>query len=161
MFAHLLVPLDGSRLAEAALPHALALAARFDSTLTLARVVGPTFAELTEQVTAVDRLAAREAALYLGDIQYSLREHGFQANYRVLCGRQPAAEIARCAAQLDVDAVVMSTHGRSGISRWVLGSVAEQVLQAVRQPVFLIRVNESHADYDLLAALPSLAAAGA
>jgi nucleotide-binding universal stress UspA family protein len=149
MFTHLLVPLDGSRLAEAALPSALALASKFNSTITLLRVVRPpeittstTGSAMTEVLTMLRAHSQEEAEEYLRILQDSLRREGHKVHRHVVFGDGVAQIILEVAEERGVDAIVMSTHGRSGLTRWVFGSVADKVLRQAQIPVLLIRAEE-------------------
>ena len=139
MFARVLVPLDGSSAAEAILPRVAELARGYRTDVILLRVVlAHTFpgVDPTEaQVHAVD-----EAQDYLAAVERSLRSRGIRAESAVRYGR-PAEEILDHARVHGVDLIAMATHGRSGIQRWVLGSVAEAVLRAAPVPVLLLRLG--------------------
>ncbi len=136
-----LVPLDGSRLAEAAIETALGLTrGEATSTLVLLRaaeahtfpVVDPT----DEQVEAV-----HEAEAYLSDVVERLRRRGItQVETGVWYG--PAAPAIIQAARLKkADLIVMSTHGRSGLGRLIMGSVTESVLRGTNIPVCVVRAS--------------------
>jgi nucleotide-binding universal stress UspA family protein len=149
MFTHLLVPLDGSRLAETALPATLALAAKFDSTITLLRVVRPpdiststSGTAMTEVLTMLRTYSHEEAESYLHSHQRALRQQGYKVHRHVVFGDAVADIILEVTEERDIDAIVMSTHGRSGLSRWVFGSVADKVLRQAKVPVLLIRAQE-------------------
>ncbi len=146
MFAHLLVPLDGSQLAEAALPSVRALAAKFGSTVTLLRVVRPpdvttstVGSAMTEVLSTLSQYNLQEAEAYLREQQRSLRHDVQFVQRRVTMGNSIAQIILDTAASEEVDAIVMSTHGRGGLSRWVFGSVADKVLRQAHVPILLIR----------------------
>jgi nucleotide-binding universal stress UspA family protein len=133
----ILVPLDGSALAESAIAKAMELAGP-ESTLMLLRAaeahtlpgVDPTEAQ-TEVV--------REAEDYLAAVATRLREQGDRVETSVWYG--PAASAIVEAARLrKADLIVMSTHGRSGMGRLILGSVAESVLRGTSTPILLLRV---------------------
>ncbi len=150
MFQHLLVPLDGSHLAEVAIPAALEIARRFDSQITLVRVVRPPQITLattegavfTELLNDLRQQEIQEATTYLKSMQGSLRQQGYVVHTHLIEGEPIADLILEVAEGLDVDGIVMSTHGRSGLSRWVFGSVAEKVLRGAAVPVVLIRAKE-------------------
>ncbi|GAB4263245.1 MAG: universal stress protein [Candidatus Promineifilaceae bacterium] len=150
MFQHLLVPLDGSHLAEVAIPAALEIARRFDSQITLVRVVRPPQivlattegAVFTELLSDLRQQEVQEATTYLKSLQGSLRQQGYVVHTHLIEGEPIADLILEVAEGLDVDGIVMSTHGRSGLSRWVFGSVAEKVLRGAAVPVVLIRAKE-------------------
>ncbi len=142
MFKHLLVPLDGSELAEAALPMALAVAERFDGKITLLRVVNPPYYASAGHDYAGFNVAVRqEGAAYLETQQKKLEESGFNVQVRLMEGDFIADTILDVADMLEVDAIAMSTHGRSGVRRWVFGSVADKVLQRARIPILLVRAG--------------------
>jgi len=152
MFTHLLVPLDGSQFAEAALPYAQTLAGQFDAEITLLRVVQPPRVgsgsltpETADFVVQLRDELHGEAETYLKAQRDALRQQGYKAHYRLVEGEQVAEEIIRVAAEEASDTVVMSTHGRSGLQRWVFGSVADKVLRQARFPILLIRAQEQAA----------------
>ncbi len=154
MFKHLLVPLDGSKLAETALPAARELANRFDSTITLVQIVrGPhVSASLGGDAYADVLLNLRKQTLedansYLKPLQTELMQDGFRAHFHVVEGEAIAESIVEAGQELGIDTVVMSTHGRGGLSRWVFGSVADKVLRLANVPVLLIRATESEAEW--------------
>ena len=149
MFKHILVPLDGSQLAEAAMPATLELASRFDSKISLLRVTrtpyvasgldGSAYAEL---IVTLRQQEFEEADAYLRVVQQNLRQQNYMTEIFVREG-EPVAEIVLDIAQeVGADTIVMSTHGRGGMSRWVFGSVADRVLRQANVPVVLIRAKE-------------------
>lgn len=148
MFKRILVPLDGSRFAEMALPYARALSEKFEAKLTLACVVETPIIFGDEFIaTANLQAAARETALaethaYLLSKQSSLRQMGYDVDFKLVEGRLVAEQIIDLAETVAADVIVMSTHGRSGVGRWLLGSVADKVLRQANVPVLLIRVQE-------------------
>lgn len=148
MFRHLLVPLDGSQLAEAALAPASALAARFDSEITLLQVVpaphastGTRGTPLAELLSDLRSQAYQEVQRYLKARQAILRRQGHIVHRHVTGGDSIAEIILEVASGQGIDGIVMSTHGRGGLSRWVYGSVADKVLRHARVPVLLIQAQ--------------------
>jgi nucleotide-binding universal stress UspA family protein len=137
----ILVPLDGSELSEAVLPVVERLAGPFDLAIELVRAIEPIppFAavELTGSVTEdVGRLEREEARAYLAKVAAPLEAKGCRVKSAVVLG--PAVDaILRTAQEGRAGLVAMSTHGRSGIGRLLLGSVAERVLRAAPTPVLL------------------------
>lgn len=125
MVETLIVPLDASELAEAALPYARALRERFAARLLLVRVV---------DIDAPAEVAA-QARDYLERVASQV---GQPADFTVRYG-DPAAEIIDVAAESPDATIVMTTHGRSGIGRWLFGSVADRVVRNAGVPVLLIR----------------------
>lgn len=154
MFSHILVPLDGSHLAEAALPPALELASKFNSQLSLVWVIQPPHLIMTaangsvyaELLTEMRNQSEQDAQNYLRAHQGSLRQQGFTVHTQVTEGENVADALLEVAAALGVDTIVMSTHGRGGLSRWVFGSVADKVLRYANVPVLLIRAKEETAE---------------
>jgi nucleotide-binding universal stress UspA family protein len=146
-----LVPLDGSELAESVIPHLEALANQWGPRLVdvvLLRVSEPivvpsdypptaglTWKEHEEREIARSKTSCEE---YLAGIQKRLEGMGLRTRSVALQGK-PADEITEYCSSNPVNLVVMSTHGRSGISRWAYGSVADRVLAGICSPIFLIR----------------------
>lgn len=152
MFKHILVPLDGSPLAEVALPAALKLASESGSKITLVRVVRPPYvvtnvggSSYAELIMSLREKAIEEATAYLKAHQGSLRQQGYVVHTHVCEGESPAELILEVAEAQDVDLIVMCTHGRGGISRWVYGSVADKVLRYAHAPVLLVRAEQQQA----------------
>jgi len=136
-FERILVPLDGSDCAENVLPKAEKLATDLRATLVLLRVANAHVfpgADPTEAEVKV----VREAEEYLGKLGEILKVKGFKVETHVRYGHD-AEEILDHAAQKDIDLVAMTTHGRSGVKRFLLGSVAEKVLRHSPKPIFLVR----------------------
>jgi nucleotide-binding universal stress UspA family protein len=146
VYRRIVVPLDGSELAEQALPQAEALAQLTRAPLHLVRVIddpaglGP-FSDVAfhTDVAALQRLAEEEhvaARDYLERVEQELRDrqHTVTVEYR----RGPVPDELLAAAQ-PTDLLVMATHGRGGVARWFLGSVAEAVVRRATVPVLLIR----------------------
>lgn len=144
----ILVPLDGSEIAEEALALAADLAERVDATVTLVRVVEPiwasTYGAFTEasilasqQIQDVEDQLQAEARAYLDAMAKALRERGLRVGWEVRAGR-PADEIMRAAETTSADLIVLSTHGRGGLKRFALGSVTNEVLHRGVTPVFAV-----------------------
>jgi nucleotide-binding universal stress UspA family protein len=128
MFSHLLVALDGTDEAAVALAPALALARSTAARLTLLRAVP------LDQ----DAAASNEAHAYLDRVAADLGSGDVAGAVAVRRG-QPAEAILAAGRDLRADLIVMATHGRSGVGRAILGSVAETVLAGTRVPVLLVR----------------------
>jgi nucleotide-binding universal stress UspA family protein len=143
----LLVPLDGSTLAEAALETALKLPLEAGAEFLLVQAIelpelwGEEFVS-AETVASLPSVEEQEALAqtYLDGIAQSLRRQGYSARIHIETGH-PATVIAAAAVSQSVDMIVMSTHGRSGLSRWVFGSIAEKVVRTVECPVLLVRAG--------------------
>lgn len=143
MFKKILVPLDGSSYSERVLAHLPAFVTPGGTQLLLLRVLEPFlpyttqgYAEATEQIAAGG--LRTEAEQYLSRVRGELRAMGIEAQTRLLEGDVTSAIHAVAEAE-EADLIAMTTHGRSGVSRWALGSVADHVVRVVRQPVLLVR----------------------
>ena len=130
MYKRIMVPLDGSDLAQTALPHALELCRALSATLVLLYVRDT-------------RQGSPEASRRFLD--FTRRQHANDGvTIETLVREGPVAEtIVRAAEQEQIDVIAMATHGRSGLQRAVYGSVAEQVLRSSTRPVLLVRVPGS------------------
>jgi nucleotide-binding universal stress UspA family protein len=144
MYKRILVPLDGSELAKKALDHAEKLAETFDSEIILFQVVPfmPIYGA-PELMTPfiVDEKQKEAAERYLTNLSEELKKRGFKVTAKVKTGQQVAAEIIDFAKESGVDLIVMCTHGYSGITLWVLGSVAHKVLTRAETLILLIHLK--------------------
>lgn len=143
MYKWVLVPLDGSPHSEGVIPYARQVARRLALPLTLLHVVDPGViqAPAPQHRAALAQLTQRAADLAearLKPLAGALNDAGLQARPRVLYGN-PAETILSCAKEEDGCLLAMATHGRSGLGRWLLGSVADRVLHCVEGPLLLIR----------------------
>lgn len=142
MYKKILVPLDGSEMAKTALGQAENLAKTFDAEIVLFQVVPfmPIYGS-PELVTPliVDEKQKEAVEKYLASLTGELKKRGLRVSATVRTGQQVAGEIIDFAKEAAVDLIVMCTHGRSGISRWVLGSVALKLLTRAEAPILLIR----------------------
>ncbi len=138
-FQAILVPLDGSVLAEAVLPYASQLAGAVNAEIELVRVVGVgDAAGMLWMMPEVIEQLVRESDDYLNAVAKRLREEGRRVTVKTLIGF-PATEILAYEQATKPDLVVMATHGRGGLNRLVFGSIAERVLQAGTVPVLMVR----------------------
>jgi nucleotide-binding universal stress UspA family protein len=142
MYKKILVPLDGSELAKTALNQAEKLAKTFDAEIILFQVVPfmPIYGS-PELVTPliIDEKQKEAVEKYLANLAEELKKRGLRVTTTVKTGQQVAGEIIDFAKEVGADLIVMCTHGRSGISRWVLGSVALKLLTRAETPILLIR----------------------
>ncbi len=143
MYQRILLTLDRSPLAEKALPHAVALAQACHAALELVSVVPLSDVQASaEYVVYVDRdQEAAQCEEYLRRVQGRLQGEGLQVDATVRRG-DVTEEILRHADERRADLIVMSTHGRSGLGRWVYGSIADRVLRHASVPVLLVRASE-------------------
>jgi len=149
MYKKILVPLDGSKLAECALPHAEELAKCCDTEKVILvsvteRVQGyRAFEDPSQplgQQLAPEAFGKKEkqAQRYLGRIAKAMEAKGIKVDTEVLLG-DPAEEIVIYAKHPGCDLIVMSSHGRSGPSRWAHGSVTDMVFRGSPVPVLMVR----------------------
>jgi nucleotide-binding universal stress UspA family protein len=142
MYERILVPLDGSALAELAIRHAQEIARGTRSEIILLQAVNLPMPVVPEAVLAPDEKwlaeAKKEAARYLDGIAGPLREAGMRVR-TLLDERPPADAILHVTTRENVDLIVMSTHGRGGLSRLLMGSVAESVFRATPRTVMLVK----------------------
>ena len=139
MLSRILVPLDGSPLAEAVIPRVAELAALREAEVVLLRVALAHTLPGADPVETQVRAVA-EAESYLGKLESGLVAQGLTVKSAVRYGHA-AEEILDHARVGGVTLIAMSTHGRSGIRRWVLGSVAETVVRHSPVPVLLVRAT--------------------
>ncbi|MCL4868664.1 MAG: universal stress protein [Anaerolineae bacterium] len=151
MFQKLLVPLDGSELAEKAIAAATELAQRFSSQIMLLRVVEAPILRsqrynisFAEMLNTLRQSELKEAERYLQQVQSSLHGQGIKAQMVIAEGEPVAEQILQQVEKLGADTIVMCTRGQSGLRRWVYGSVADRVLRYAEVPVVLVRGRETH-----------------
>jgi nucleotide-binding universal stress UspA family protein len=134
----ILVPLDGSPLSERALPEAVALAERSGARLLLLRVAVADFVTRTDPRSGEPYLVDL-AADYLRDVAGRVAAQSAAVAIETVEARgEPGPEIGRVAREREADLIVMATHGRSGLGRWLYGSVADHVLRHAPAPVLLV-----------------------
>jgi len=145
-YKHILVPLDGSELAETALNDAFSLAEMSHADITLLHVI-PTIEQVLGTETGhpiyIDQqwVSKKAHAIdYLNDVRKRLNRQEIEVHPAVEMGSAPEIIISY-AHNHPVDLIVMATHGWSGLKRWVYGSVADKVLRGADLPVLLIRVH--------------------
>jgi nucleotide-binding universal stress UspA family protein len=141
MFKKILVPLDGSKLAEKILPQVKELVKFSGAEVHLLKVVMSYEIDPKKDKEELEKLAG-EAQEYLDQVAARLKKKGIQASAIVAYGKD-AVQICDYASGKKCNLIAMSTHGRSGLSRWALGSVADKVLQCSSVPVMLFRATES------------------
>jgi nucleotide-binding universal stress UspA family protein len=147
----ILVPLDGSVIAEAALKPAVDLARTSGAKLVLLRAAEAHTGPLTDPIEAQVHVM-REAEEYLAAAQARVKGAGVAAVELSAWYGPPAEAIVEAARHRHADLIVMSSHGRSGVARLVLGSVAESVLRATAVPILLIRPAGAPLDTPFVAA---------
>jgi nucleotide-binding universal stress UspA family protein len=150
MYNKIMVPLDGSELAECVMPHVEAITTGCKITnVVFVRVVAPI--QLPARLPAQGELGFQEkdrremeeqrkkaAEAYLEKIAQKTALEGAVLSCEVLEGKV-AETLSHWAEQNGVDLIIIASHGRSGVSRWVMGSVADRLLRSVCVPVMMIR----------------------
>ena len=145
MYRKILAPLDGSKLAECVLPHVAALAqASQVQEVVFVQVFEPFRPPPSDYVVSEQEIARinsgnRAAAEnYLQELVKRVHLEGIQKRWEVVSGRVAEA-LADYANKNNVDLIIIATHGRSGISRWVWGSVADRILRSSCVPILMVR----------------------
>jgi len=146
----ILLPLDGSKIGEAAVPYVEDLLSKLSlkvkTEVTLLRVIasqthyvmaGETGARVPYTEKEMEQIK-KEAANYLNKTGKGLRSKNVVVKIRVAVGN-PAEEIIKAADEINADLIAMSTHGRSGIRRWAFGSVTDRVLRGGNKPILMVR----------------------
>jgi nucleotide-binding universal stress UspA family protein len=158
MFKRLLVPLDGSRFASRALRYAAEVAQRFSAEVILIQVINPATSVIdagapvgvspvgseiaVQAALEADKRNVARAKRYLSGKVRAIRTRHIQSSYRVLMG-DTAHSIIEFSEKENIDLVVMTTHGRSGLKRAVMGSIADVVIRESGKPVLVIRPQTS------------------
>lgn len=149
MLKKILVPLDGSKVAEAVLPYVeelvSGLARGIKGEVTLFHVLSPTYYVVAGEAGApvpyteaeIEQIKKKTVG-YLDKAGEGLRSKGAIVECKVGVGRA-AEEINKAAEEISADLVAMSTHGRSGLSRWAFGSVTDRVLRGGNRPILMVR----------------------
>lgn len=146
MYEKLLVPLDGSELAECVFPHVKAfIEGCHVSHVVFVRVVKPAItsghgayvisAEILDEMESARKSAAKD---YLEQVVNGFPHEGTSLHSEVLFGRV-SESLKDYAEKADIDLILIATHGRSGVTRWVRGSVADKVLRSSDIPVLMVR----------------------
>lgn len=141
MYKKILVPLDGSKLAEQILPHVKAIAKATGGRAILVRAV-PVHAEFLLEAPSESKkwvkAAEDRAAKYLEGVAKGLEKAGLKTTVDVLPG-EPGAQILSAAERENVDLIAMMSHGQTGLSAFDRGSVAEKVIKHSTRPVLMVR----------------------
>ncbi len=147
MFKKILVPLDQSVMAEAALPLARGLAEQFGCEVVLFHAIVPVSMqyyspEAMPYLAEAEHAKRVESNTYLQRVVSSLLDRGVKAHVVLTEEKSAANSILDFVERNAVDLIVMSTHGRSGIGRWLMGSVTDKVIHGARVPLMLVRPEE-------------------
>jgi len=152
MYHKIMVPLDGSQVAECVIPHIETIAGKSGIRVELVSVIEPLeiptrgkIAISDDEIKQIYAEDKKEAAKYLDQVAARLAQAGIKADTVILSGK-PADSLVRYAVDNKVDLIIMATHGRSGISKIFWGSVAEKILRATAIPVLLIKTTSCEID---------------
>jgi len=150
MYERILVPLDGSKVGEAALPYVEKLVSKLSpevkAEVTLLQIVSETHYVVVSGEVATEapytekeiKQIKKKVTEYLDKVGEGLKSRGTIVKYKVVIGKA-AEEIIKIAGEINADLVAMSTHGRSGLSRWAFGSITDRVLRGGNTPVLVVR----------------------
>lgn len=145
MYQNILVPVDDSPISYAAVEHALSLAKQYGSKVTLLSVVsidpfvGVDFYKVAPAVTDYFMQAEAHAKTRLEDIQQSFVRDDIDIQAKIFHGSPAAEGILSVASEINADLIIMGSHGRTGVKRLVLGSVAQHVLAEAHVPVLVVK----------------------
>ncbi len=144
MFEKILVPLDGSSLAECVLPHLLVFAQAFESDVTLLRVLErPSGSAHDEAIDPLEwQLIKSEAKAYLQDVANRLEQHGLETNTEIKEG-QAEEHIIEFVKHNQIDLIIMSSHGESGLSGWNISSVVQKTILRAYTSTLIVRAYQT------------------
>lgn len=136
-----LVPLDGSKLAERAFEVAATMAENYEGEIELLAVLDTVVANGFTEFADSEHIAITDAVNnYMKTVQAAWNEVPI-AGHHVISAPNVAEAIVRFSADNEIDMIVMASHGRSGLGRWLLGSVAEKVIRTAEVPVVVVPVR--------------------
>ena len=153
MYKKIMVPLDGSELAECVLPHVESIITGCQvSTIVFVRVIEPApeayrgsyapgefdYGKIHENTKRIEEERESSAEKYLKELVSRLTQNEVKFQTKVLAGKAADSLIDYSEAN-DIDLILMATHGRSGVGRWIRGSMADRILRASRAPVLMVR----------------------
>jgi nucleotide-binding universal stress UspA family protein len=141
---HVLIPIDGSPFAESIFPQARFIVELFNAKVWFLSVITLPggFSVLKKEVHTIEEQVAKNIKHYYSSLESRLQEEQ-TTNYEVVIKKgDPAEAICAFADEKEIDLIAMSTHGRSGLSRWALGSVTDKVLHCSSKPILLVRAQE-------------------
>ena len=144
MFNHILVPLDGSTLAESVFPHVTAIATAMNARITLMHVLERSQSKIGNlPIDPVGwHMQKHESQLYMEQSAERLQETGLATTYTIVEGN-PAESIIEYARSNEVDLIILSTHGRTGLSGWNVSSVVQKILLRSFKSILLVRAYGS------------------
>ena len=155
MFDHILIPLDGSQLAECVLPHVIAIARTFDTEITLLRMLEKkqvgTSAQLFDLLNW--QINKTRAALYLEKTKAYFQESGLQAETIVLEGLE-AEGITEFAQNQGMKLIILSSHGRNGLTQWGISNITQKIILSAPTSLLIVRAHQPGASPGELAETP-------
>ena len=145
-YKHLLVPVDESPMSYAAAEHALSLAKDLNCPVTIMSViavdpfVGVDFYKVAPAITDYFMQAEQNAQNRLAEIQQSFSREGISVDTKIIRGVAASEGIVQIANEIGADLIIMGSHGRTGVKKMMLGSVAQNVLTQSPVPVLIVKV---------------------
>jgi len=155
MFNTILVPLDGSQLAECVLPHIVAIARSFDAEITLLRILEKNQASAPAQLFDLLnwQINKTKAALYLEKTKARFQESGLRARTIVLEGLV-AEGITEYAQNQGMKLIVLSSHGRNGLTQWGISSITQKIILSAQTSLLIVRAHQHDIQAGELSAIP-------
>jgi nucleotide-binding universal stress UspA family protein len=143
MFDSILVPLDGSQLAECVLPHAQAIARTFNAEITLLRMLEKNQAGASAQLFDLLnwQINKTKAALYLEKTKTQFQESSIRAQTMVLEGLE-AEGITEYAQNQGMKLIILSSHGRNGVTKWGISGITQKVILSTQTSLLIIRAHQ-------------------
>ena len=144
-YQNILVAVDDSPISYAAVEHAEQLAKIMNSQVTVLSVlavdpmIGVDFYKIAPSITEYVMAAEKNAQGRLDDIQQTLTQHGVHATTKIARESSTATAILKVAEEIQADLIIMGSHGHKGLKKWVLGSVAQEVLSNSHYPVLVVK----------------------
>jgi nucleotide-binding universal stress UspA family protein len=144
MIEHILVPLDGSSLAERVLPHVMAIAGPFKSRVTLLKVMSKSSSNgIGRRFDPLDwQMREAEARAYLNRLKTQLSQEGLDVTISLVEG-EPATRIVEFVQNNEVDLIILSSHGGSGLTGWNISSVVQKTVIRVQKPTMIVRAYQT------------------
>lgn len=145
-YQHILVPVDESPISYAAVEQALALAKSLNSQVTVMSVIavdpffGVDFYKVAPAITDYFMQAEKNAKERLEDIKQSFIRDGIAVDVKLIHGVSPSEGIIQVADEVSADLIIMGSHGRTGLQKMMLGSVAQNVLTQSPIPVLIVKI---------------------
>ena len=155
MFDPILIPLDGSQLAECVLPHVIGFARSFGAEITLLRMLEKNQASASAQVFDLLnwQINKTKAALYLEKTRARIQESGLRVRTAVLEGLV-AEGITEYTQNQGVKLIILSSHGHTGLTQWGISSITQKIILSAPTSVLIVRAHQSDIQTGELSAIP-------